>query len=163
MAAFVSKINKFQKRLFRFSNFLGASIWMIVKCNGCPIVLDNSSLCEYNKAKHYTSQLFKMTAPGKFWKTKTSVFEVCLFLIQTLPLENDWTSLIVNIMLNILQLNSCFSVGSPQATTTATATRMSSQNINSRYCNHFKTIPSFLICQRCARQSLRNETIMSGA
>ena len=36
------------------------------------------------------------------------------------------------------------------ATTTGTATKTSSKNINSRYCNHFETIPSFVIRQKCS-------------
>ena len=49
--------------------------------------------------------------PGNL-KTKTSVFEIHLFRIQTIPLENVWTILIVSIMLTILKIDSCFSGGS---------------------------------------------------
>ena len=44
-------------------------------------------------------------------------------------------------------------LGSSLATTTGTAKRTSSKNINSRYCNHFETIPSLLIWQRCSSPS----------
>ena len=37
--------------------------------------------------------------------------------------------------------------------TTAMATRTSCKNINSRYCDHFATIPNFLIWQRCGSPS----------
>ena len=37
---------------------------------------------------------------------------------------------------------------------TATATRTSTQNINSRYCNHFVTISAFLIWQGCGSSSI---------
>ena len=37
--------------------------------------------------------------------------------------------------------------------TTATATRTSCKNTNSRYCDHFATIPNFLIRQRCGSPS----------
>ena len=37
--------------------------------------------------------------------------------------------------------------------TTATATRTSCKNINSRYYDHFATIPNFLIRQRCGSPS----------
>ena len=39
------------------------------------------------------------------------------------------------------------------ATTTATATRTWSLNVNSRYCNRFATIPSILTWQRCSKPS----------
>ena len=39
------------------------------------------------------------------------------------------------------------------ATTTGTATRTSSEIINSRYCNHFETISSFIIWLRCSSPS----------
>ena len=45
-------------------------------------------------------------------KTKTSVFEIHLFQIQTIPLENVQTILIESIMLTILKIYSCFSGGS---------------------------------------------------
>ena len=44
-------------------------------------------------------------------------------------------------------------LGSSLATTTGTAKRTSSKNINSRYCYHFEAIPSFLIWQRCSSPS----------
>ena len=84
--------------------------WIIVTCRGCPIVLKQKLFVQIQKSNHNTSQLFKMARSGNL-KTKTSVFEIHLFQIQTIPLENVWTILIVNIMLNILKLYSCFSRG----------------------------------------------------
>ena len=49
--------------------------------------------------------------PGNL-KTKTTVFKIYLIRIQTLPLENFGTILIVSIMLTILKIYSCFSGGS---------------------------------------------------
>ena len=52
--------------------------------------------------------------PGNL-KTKSTVFRFYLFRIQTLPLENVRTILIVSIMLTILTIYSCFSGGSLKA------------------------------------------------
>ena len=56
-------------------------------------------------------QLFKMRRPENL-KTKTTVFKIYLFWIQTPPRENVQTILIVSIMLTNLKIYSCFSGGS---------------------------------------------------
>ena len=48
--------------------------------------------------------------PGNL-KTETSVFEIHLFQIQMIPLENVRTILIESIMLTILKIYSCVSGG----------------------------------------------------
>ena len=40
--------------------------WIIVTCDGCPIVLKQKLFVQIQKSNHYTSQLFKMAAPRKF-------------------------------------------------------------------------------------------------
>ena len=60
--------NEIHNRVFLFSNSLGA-----VMLNNCDVswllyCSDTKSFCLIKKGNHFTSQLFKMAAPGKLKK-----------------------------------------------------------------------------------------------
>ena len=70
--------NEFQNRVFLFSNFLGGAI-----LNNCDVswllyCSDTKSFCLITKGQPFTSQLFKMAAPGNFQNKDKRFYNSCI-------------------------------------------------------------------------------------
>ena len=62
--------------------FPGVSILKIVKCHGCPLFQNKTSLCQNNRATHARHNYSRWRRPGNL-KVKIRDFKINYFLVQT--------------------------------------------------------------------------------